>query len=162
MLRKELYRISVVHRKHDYLKSSLYICLYSISLVFYCFQQLQYEIKTSITEILKFLHWQYIMLFSGKQQSHLMNIVQEIPAHHFSFVLPARFWFRSDECTQVNLLTDLLHVQQIIILNVARIVFSNIYSTAHENHIQVFVIALTIYFKYAAILVSKQHKSKLE
>ena len=94
--------------------------------------------------------------------SHLMNSLQEIPAHHFSFVLPARFWFRSDECTQVNLLTDLLHVQQIIILNVARIVFSNIYSTAHENHIQVFVIALTIYFKYAAILVSKQHKSKLE
>ena len=67
--------------------------------------------------------------------SHLMNSLQEIPAHHFSFVLPARFWFRSDECTQVNLLTDLLHVQQIIILNVARIVFSNIYSTAHENHI---------------------------
>ena len=47
----------------------------------------KYDIKqnTAINKIDKFLHWQYIMLFSGKQKYHLMNIVQEIPAHHFSF-----------------------------------------------------------------------------
>ena len=68
----------------------------------------------------------------------LWIVYKKFPHIIFLFVLPARVWFRSGDCTQVNLLhSDLVHVQQIIILNVARIVFSNSSSTAamHEKHI---------------------------